>query len=148
MTTNGWKLRKLQQQIRQKRCRAKHDGIEIITADELTTLALSYPDHVWQNIGSRKSNYCFARKDHSTGYTIDNTTLDTVENNTDEMLERYGKPRLNISDDERRKRKLQQYKAWRDKKENRHKKWRIKNPKKAAARLKASRLKRKERRTR
>jgi G:T/U-mismatch repair DNA glycosylase len=83
-------ISKLLKQIREKRQRAKRAGLEIISADELAMLALKSPH--WREIGQGQGKYHFCRRDHSIGYTAENTFVGPSLENIRERLKRCGHP--------------------------------------------------------
>jgi hypothetical protein len=84
-------ISKLLTQIRQKRQRAKRAGLEIISTEKLALLALASPH--WREIGRGKDKYNFCRRDHSIGYTAENTFIGPFADNIRERHERCGPPR-------------------------------------------------------
>jgi hypothetical protein len=114
-------ISKLLKQIRQKRQRAKRAGLEIISTEKLALIALASPH--WREIGPRKGQYHFCRRDHSIGYTAENTFI--------------GSWLANIRESAKRNRLTY---AQRAKKERaRLAKWKRENPRKAKARLRRKR---------
>jgi hypothetical protein len=88
-------LLKLEQQIKNKRQRAKHDGIAFtMTHEEALQLALSSPH--WQNIGPHRGQYHFCRRNHELGYTPENTFIGLAQDNVRERNDRCGNPNPKI----------------------------------------------------
>jgi hypothetical protein len=136
-------ISKLLKQIRQKRQRAKRAGLEIISTEKLALIALASPH--WREIGSGKDKYHFCRRDHSQGYTAENTFIGPSEENIKERNKRCGLP--NGSEclpalTDRAERQRQQNAAWQRDPKNRAlllaKERRYRAKKKAAAAGKAA----------
>jgi hypothetical protein len=82
-------ISKLLKQISRKRATAKKKGLDIIETEALALLALKSPH--WRQIGRGKGKYNFCRRDHSKGYTAENTFIGSFEENMRERDERCGK---------------------------------------------------------
>lgn len=107
-------ISKLLKQIAEKRQNAKRHGLEIMSEDEFLKLALASPH--WRNIGPKKHQFVFCRKDHLKGYTAENTFIGSVQSNIRERLQRCGLPRggkdlSTATDEEKRERRRAQSRA-------------------------------------
>jgi hypothetical protein len=94
-------ISKLLKQIQRKRQRAKRAGLEIISADELAMLALKSPH--WREIGRGKAKYNFCRRDHSIGYTAENTFIGSFLENIRERNERCGNLKIHATPNDRKR---------------------------------------------
>jgi hypothetical protein len=107
-------ISKLLKQIRRKRQNAKQAGLEIISTEKLALIALASPH--WRNMGNGKEQFNFCRRDHSKGYTEENTFIGSSEENIRERLQRCGLPRgeslAALSPAERKQRVAGQQKAY------------------------------------
>jgi hypothetical protein len=124
-------LQKLERQLRDKRARAKRDGIAFtLTHEQILELALGSPH--WHQIGRTKGSYHICRHDHSLGYTTDNTFIGSALDNNRERNDRCGNPKpKKYSTPQAR------CKAWRqanpEKTRAQHKTWRDAHPEKIRA---------------
>jgi hypothetical protein len=122
-------ISKLLKQIRQKRQRARRAGLEIISTEKLALIALASPH--WREIGQGRGKFHFCRRDHSAGYTEENTFIGKSDDNVKERNERY-KPRRKYQQPTERERAAARQRAWAKE-----------NPTKVSAKNRANRAKRK-----
>lgn len=93
-------LKKLIRQIRQKRNRCKETGTPCMTEQQFLDLALA-SRHCFE-LGVGKNKYHWCRRDHSIGYTPENTFIGLASHNIRERIKRCGMPkRPRLPDEER-----------------------------------------------
>lgn len=98
-------LIKLIRQIQHKARQSRFHGIAFMPLDEALALALASPH--WQQIGRGKGKYHFCRRDHSIGYTAENTFIGSAEDNSRESITRCKpQPKIYASAKERNAAKM------------------------------------------